>query len=129
MEDDPSSFPLARRLGMATRPTGTGSAESRLTVGPEHLNPHGAVHGAVIFAMVDTAMGAATMSVLPEGRLCASIDVQLRFLAPVFDGSLRATAEVVKAGKKVVHLQARVLDHDGRVVAFGTGAFSVLTAR
>ena len=116
------SLPVARG-GFSPR-----SAEARLTVGPEHLNPHGAVHGAVLFAMVDTAMGAATMSVLPEGRLCASIDVQMRFLAPVFDGSLAATAEVIKAGKKVVHLQARVLDHDDRVVAFGTGAFSVFDA-
>ena len=118
-------FPLARLIGMTTAATGAGTAVSRVTVGPDHLNPHGAVHGAVMFAMVDTAMGAATMSVLGEGQLCASIDVQLRFCAPVFDGALAATVEVVKAGKKVVLLQGRVVDQADTVVAFGTGAFSV----
>jgi uncharacterized protein (TIGR00369 family) len=58
--------------------------------------------------------------------MCASIDVHLRFLKPVFGGVLEATAEVVRAGKRVVNLEARVRDGEGDVVAMATGAFAVI---
>ena len=44
---------------MVTEEKAKGSAIARVKVTAEHLNPHGSVHGAVLFAMVDTAMGAA----------------------------------------------------------------------
>lgn len=123
------SFPLADFLGMETRRTGEGTATARLEIGPEHLNPHGSVHGAVLFALIDTAMGAATLSVLPPGQLCASIDVELRFCRPRAEGVVVATAQVLHAGKRVVHLEARVHDEPaGELVAFATGSFAVVGA-
>lgn len=120
------SFPLAEFLGMRTEPGEAGVASARLSVGPAHINPHGAVHGAVLFALVDTAMGAATLSVLPPGQLCASVDVQLRFCRAARDGELVATVRVRQAGKRIVHLDAEVRDDAGELVAFGTGAFAVI---
>ena len=122
------AFALRDFLGMDLEHGDSGRCTARLEAGDAHRNPHGTVHGAVLFAMVDTAMGGATMSVLDEGLLCASIDVHLRFLKPVFGGTLEADAEVVRAGKRVVHLEARVRDGDGEAVAMGTGAFAVLGA-
>jgi acyl-CoA thioesterase len=120
------AFALRDFLGMDLRQREPGVCSAALTASDAHLNPHGTVHGAVLFTMVDTAMGGATMSVLDEGLLCASIDVHLRFLKPVFGGELEATAEVVRAGKRVVHLEARVRGGDGETVAMATGAFAVL---
>lgn len=119
-------FPLAGFLGMVTEEKAKGSAIARVKVTAEHLNPHGSVHGAVLFAMVDTAMGAATMSVLDEHQLCASIDVQLRFCKAAFDGELTATATVMQAGKRVVHLQAEVRDGEDTLVGFASGSFAVI---
>lgn len=127
MSDRPSPlFPLAGFLGMVTEKTERGSAISRVKVTAEHLNPHGSVHGAVLFAMVDTAMGAATMSVLDEDQLCASIDVQVRFCKAAFDGELVATATVMQAGKRIVQLQAEVRDQDGGLVGLASGSFAVI---
>lgn len=125
---DPSTsgFPLADFLEMVTETTKPGIASARIEVQPKHLNPHGALHGAVLFAMVDTAMGAATMSLLGNGQLCASIDVQLRFCKPIFTGTLLATATVAQQGKRVVHLQANVHNPDGELVAFASGSFAVI---
>jgi uncharacterized protein (TIGR00369 family) len=120
------AFALGDLLGMQVEQVAAGRAVARLGVTAEHHNPHGTVHGAVLFAMVDTAMGGATMSVLDAGAWCASIDVELRFLRPVFDGDLEATAEVLRAGRRVVHLQATVRSGDGDMVAMATGAFAVL---
>jgi acyl-CoA thioesterase len=104
-----------------------GHAIARLEVTESLLNPNGAVHGGVLFTMVDTAMGKATMSVLAEGQLCASIEVQMRFLRPVSRGRLEADAAVIRRGRKIIHLEARVRDRDGVLVATGAGTFAVVT--
>jgi acyl-CoA thioesterase len=133
--DDPTSepppeygdFPLRRFLGMELTGDEAGIGIARVDVGPDHLNPNGVVHGAVLFALVDTAMGKATMSVVDEpGRYCASIEVSLRFIRPAVAGALTATATVVKRGRSVVHLEARVLGDDDRLVGTATGTFALL---
>lgn len=67
-------FPLSDFLGMVTERAQRDSPLAQVEVTAAHLNPPGSVHGAVLFAMVDTEMGAATMSVL-DNQLCAAIDV------------------------------------------------------
>lgn len=119
-------FPLRTHLGLELGSAEPGRATCRIELGPRHANPNGTVHGAVLFAMVDTAMGAATMSVLDEGRFCASVDVQLRFVRPAADGSLVAAVEVLKRGRHVVHLRGEVRDGDDRLIATSEGTFAVI---
>jgi acyl-CoA thioesterase len=128
MNDDTAygDFPLKRHLGLELDGDEPGRARARITVGDEHLNPNGVVHGAVLFAMVDTAMGRATMSVLPEGRFCASVDVQLRFIRPASAGVLVADVEVLKRGRAIVHLHGHVHDADDRLVATASATFTVI---
>lgn len=120
------SFPLRSHLGMDVGSPAPGRGEARLVVDERHLNPNGVVHGAVLFAMVDTAMGAAAMGVLPAGHRCASVEVHLRFLRPVSAGSLAAEVEVDRAGRRIIHLSGRVRDAQNVLVATATGTFAVL---
>jgi uncharacterized protein (TIGR00369 family) len=120
-------FPLKRFLGMELTGDEPGVGFAHVDVGPDHLNPNGVVHGAVLFALVDTAMGKSTMSVIDEpGRYCASIEVSLRFIRPAVAGRLTATATVVKRGRNVVHLDGRVVDDEQRLVATAAGTFAIL---
>jgi uncharacterized protein (TIGR00369 family) len=120
-------FPLRRFLGMELTGDQPGVGYAHVDVGPDHLNPNGVVHGAVLFALVDTAMGKSTMSVVDEpGRYCASIEVSLRFIRPAVAGRLTATATVVKRGRNVVHLEARVAGDDQRLIATAAGTFAIL---
>ena len=121
-------FPLRTFLGMELDDVGDGRARARVHISNAHLNPNGFVHGAVVFALVDTGMGKATMSVLPDGQRCASVEVHLRFIRPVSAGDLSAEACVVKRGRSLVHLEARVHDGDERLVATATGTFTVIDA-
>lgn len=121
------SFPLQAALGMEMGGDAHG-ATARLVAGEQHLNPNGVVHGAVLFAMADTAMGKATMDVIEPGCYCATIEIQLRFLRPAGPGPLLARATVLKPGRTIVHLEARVTDADDRLVALATGSFAVLRA-
>jgi acyl-CoA thioesterase len=123
----PGEFPLRRFLGMELSGDEPGVGLAHVVVGPDHLNPNGVVHGAVLFALVDTAMGKSTMSVIDEpNRYCASIEVSLRFIRPAVDGRLTATATVLKRGRSVVHLESHVLDDAGRLVATAAGTFAIL---
>ena len=120
------SFPLRTHLGLDVGSPGPGRGEGHLVIDERHLNPNGVVHGAVLFALVDTAMGAAAMGVVPAGHLCASVEVHLRFLRPVAAGSLTAAIEVDRAGWRIIHLSGRVHDAGGELVATATGTFAVL---
>jgi acyl-CoA thioesterase len=128
MAPDDVVFPLQAHLGMAVSSPRRGRGTASLEVTPALHNPNGVVHGAVLFAMADTSMGAAAMSVLEEGLACASIEVQLRFLRPVAGGPLRADTEVVKAGRRVVQLESRISDGEDRLVATAAGSFAVIDA-
>jgi len=129
--DDPgySEFPLRTFLDFTIDDGIDGEAVAALDVSDRHLNPNGVVHGGVVFTLVDTAMGRATMSVLEEGRICASIEVAVRYLRPINGGRLVATASVLRAGRRIVHLEGRVtVDGDDRPVAVVQASFAVLEA-
>ena len=131
MGDDPeySEFPLRTFLDFTIDDGIGGEAVAALDVSDRHLNPNGVVHGGVVFTLVDTAMGRATMSVLEEGRICASIEVAVRYLRPITGGRLVATASVLQAGRRIVHLEGRVtVDGDDRPVAVVQASFAVLEA-
>jgi uncharacterized protein (TIGR00369 family) len=120
-------FPLRRFLDLQMGPAADGRSSATIRIGDAHLNPNGVVHGAVVFALVDTAMGSACMSVLPEGVYCTSVDVQLRFVRPASAGTLTASVEVLKQGRHVIHLSARVLGDEERLVATAEGTFTTLS--
>ena len=120
------SFPLQKCLGMELTSNEPGTGIAHLTLGEQHANPNGVAHGAVIFALVDPAMGKATMSVIDEGLYCASVELSLRFIRPAAEGELTTVATVVKRGKTMVHLEARVHGTDERLIATSAGTFAIL---
>jgi uncharacterized protein (TIGR00369 family) len=120
-------FPLKTYLGMEVVGDEPGRGIVTIDVGPEHLNPNGVVHGAVLSAMIDTAMGKATMSMLPDGQYCSTVEFSLRFIRPASSGTLTGTATVVKQGRNLVHLQASVVEGDDRLIATAAGTFAIIT--
>lgn len=120
-------FPLRRFLGMDLRGDEAGIGVASVEAGADHMNPNGVVHGAVLFALVDTAMGKATMSVIDEAdTYCASIEVSMRFIRPALTGPLTATAAVIKRGRNVVHLESRITGGDDQLVASSAGSFAII---
>ena len=94
------SFPLQEYLGMELSSTEVGAGTATLHLDDQHANPNGVAHGAVLFALVDTAMGKATMSVIDDNLYCASVELSLRFIRPASEGELIAEATVVKRGSQ-----------------------------
>ena len=118
-------FGLKAALGFALE-SRDGRSIAVLEISGIHLNPNGVVHGAVPVAMMDTTMGDAVMNTIDDGRRCATIEMQTRYHRPVAAGTLTATAEVITAGRRVVHLRAETRDDDDRLVASATASFAII---
>ncbi|MFV1989574.1 MAG: PaaI family thioesterase [Acidimicrobiales bacterium] len=128
VESTGPSFPLRDFLGFSIEP-GEGTAVAKVTLDERHLNPNAVAHGAVSFTLMDTAMGAAVMSILDEGDLCATIELHTRFHRAARSGVLTAEATIVSGGRRIVQLEARTLDRDERLIASATGSFAVIPPR
>ena len=118
--------PLADMLHISNLGSGEGRATYRLDVTPELLNPHGVLHGGAVYVMVDYSMGGATMAVLPQGEICATIEIKISYLASVRGGALTCITDVVKQGRTIVFLESKVTDDKGKLVAAATGSFAVI---
>lgn len=124
------TFPLAEFCNLEIDEVGRGHAVGTVHIDHDrHANPHGVLHGGVLFTAVDTTMGVATQSLLEPGQICATIEIQVRFFRPMVAGTLHADVQVVNEGRKVVHLLSHVSDGGGRQVALAVGSFAVLDDR
>lgn len=127
MTELPTEFGFQHLVGFEVEKD-DGTAVVTIDIEDQHLNPNGVVHGGVAYAMMDTAMGRATMSTLDDDKICATIEMQVRYMRGVSSGRLVSTATVMKPGRRIVHLEARTVDSDGRLIATATSSYAVLDA-
>ncbi len=125
---DPGVGPLAAVLGIRRVSMANGRATFALTVRDAHMNPHGVVHGGVVYTLVDYAMGGAVTSGLAAGETCATIEVQINYLAAATGGDIVAEAGVLGRAPRVAVLEARVRDDTGRLLAVATGTYVIHAA-
>ncbi len=85
-------------------------AEVRLDATDVHLNPHGTVHGGAIATLVDIAMGAAVAAA--QERPAVTIQMTVTYLEPARPGTLVASAEVRKVGRRITIVEADVIQED-----------------
>lgn len=122
---DPGLGAFATACGLTRPVMADGRGVCEVDLGPQHLNPHGIVHGAVIYALADTAMGAAVTSRLSDDERCATLEIKINYLAPATSGRLTAESVVVGRSRRIAVVEARVRDADGGLVALATGSFYV----
>ncbi len=111
--------PAVETLGIEPLEAQPGRVSFRLQLGEYHLNPFGIVHGGVLAALLDTAMGCAVHSLLPPAVGYVTGELNVRFLRPAVltSGPLACTGEVVHPGRSSMVASAQVTDADDRVIA------------
>jgi uncharacterized protein (TIGR00369 family) len=114
-------------LGFVPRAAAPGTATWEYDVKREHFNPNGVLHGGVVMALLDTAMGQAVAAlVAPEGAFNASAQMNVHFLEPIRGGRVTARAEVRKCGKRLAVVEAEATDEHGMVLAIATASHAIL---
>jgi 1,4-dihydroxy-2-naphthoyl-CoA hydrolase len=94
---------------------------AELTVGPEHLQGYGIVHGGVHCGLIESlaSIGAALVA-LPRGQSVVGLENNTSFVRAVRAGAhLRAVSTPVTRGRRTQVWEARVLDDQDRLVATG----------
>ena len=118
--------PFADLIGFQVSERDNGQCETVLEIEDKHRNPHGVVHGAVIYALADTGMGGALTSTLREGQICSTIEIKINYLRPDIKGKLRCQTRIVSQGKRTAVLESDVFDDQERLLARAMGTFMIL---
>lgn len=114
-------------LGFVLRDGEEGRSVWEYRVDPAHFNLNGTLHGGVMMALLDTAMGFAVVArVSAQGRINAAAEQSTRFLAPVRTGLITAVATVLKIGKRLAIVEARATDDSGTLVAVASATHTLL---
>lgn len=116
--------PFADLIDLRLDEVRAGYSRVGLVVTNDHLNPHGVVHGAVVYALADTGMGAALYPTLDPGQICATIEIKMNYFKAIHEGRLVCVTEVVNRGKRVANLDSRVYVEDV-LVAQANGNYSI----
>ena len=82
------------------------------------------MHGGVITTALDISMGHLCKRYLSTA---VTIEMQMRFFRPL-TGTGTCTGSVVRAGRRIVHLESRLTDEQGRLAALGIGSWQRLDA-
>jgi len=122
----PAGTPVADHVGFTLEPAEPGHSTGRLRIQPEHLNPNGVLHGAVLYAMADTGMGAAVFPTLAPGELCATIEVKMTYFKAIVRGEVVCRTVLVNRGKRVAYLESSA--YAGEVLlAKASGTYAIFT--
>lgn len=119
---------IARTLGFKLIEVGSGAATMELMADTEkHANPMGTIHGGVLCDIADAAIGTAHATRLEEGESFTSIDLQVNFFRPVWNGRIRAVAKPVNVGRQISRYVCDILNDDDKLIAQATS--TVMTLR
>jgi len=81
---------------------------------PELLQQHGFFHGGVVAFLVDNATTAAAGTVIDRAtQTCLTAEYKLNIVAPSLGDRLACTATVVKPGRRLTIVEAKVHSHAG----------------
>jgi acyl-CoA thioesterase len=118
--------PAARLFGIRMLEVEPGSTLVEMSCREDFINYGGVVHGGVITALADSAMGSSLATLTPDGTRQVSFDLKLSIISAAHAGeTLRARGRVIHAGRRTGVCEATVTGPDGRLVAKATGSFAV----
>ena len=120
--------PFGELVGLNFTTLQDGFSQCVLEVGEKHLNPHGTLHGGVVYTMMDTGMGAALYTLLSEREGCTTVEIKVTYFKAVLSGPLTCDTKVIHKGGRIAFLESEVRNGDN-LVAKATGTFAIFKAR
>jgi uncharacterized protein (TIGR00369 family) len=118
---------IANLIDMALETLEPGRVVFELETRPDFGNPLGTLHGGICSTLLDSAMGCAVHTALPEGASYTTLELKVNFVRPVrLDGvKLRCEGTTIHLGGRTATTEGRVTDDQGRLVAHGTSTCMV----
>jgi uncharacterized protein (TIGR00369 family) len=117
--------PYYRHLGLTVMPPEDGTLRVVMDAMEELSNSRGEVHGGAIASLLDVTISSALRSTLGEGGAAATASLTINYLEPG-QGRLTGVGRVVRKGRTIASVEARIEDDAGTIVAHGVGIMRVL---
>lgn len=112
-----SPSPFGRWLGGVLQTVESGRIVLAYTVREDMTNPVGTLHGGVASGIMDDVAGMLVYTLGAENAY-TSVNLTVDFLHSArINDVLTATAEVIRAGKNIVHVDVRIRADDGKIIA------------
>jgi uncharacterized protein (TIGR00369 family) len=105
-------------LGIELTSCGKGWCETRMKVSPSLRQQHGYVHAGALTTIADHTCGGAAVTTVPEGHDVITVENKVSFLRPASGSGVFCRAQVLRAGRTLVFVEAEVMvdDEAGRVI-------------
>jgi uncharacterized protein (TIGR00369 family) len=95
---------------------------------PELVQPFGLIHGGAIATLADTAAGAASWMLLPEGQSAVTSELKINYVGNITKGVLEAEAILIHYGRRTLVWEVKVREAKTRaLVAITLTTFFILT--
>ncbi|MBK7973052.1 MAG: PaaI family thioesterase [Deltaproteobacteria bacterium] len=104
---------FVRELGIELVDVGVGWCETRLEVGPRHLQQNGVVHAGVHSTLADHTAGAAAASLVGPDEYVLTVEFQVHLLRAAPPAPLHCRADVLKPGARFSVVEASVYSDRG----------------
>lgn len=99
-------------MGICLIDMGEGTATATLSLTDSSRNVMGALHGGALATLADIAAGCC---IYYRGRMCVTLDTDVRYLRGVRSGTVTATATERHSGGRVSVISVDILDEDGQL--------------
>ena len=116
--------PFGELIGLNFTKSEEGFTQSVIEVNEKLFNPHGVLHGGIIYSMADTGMGGALYPLLTENELCATVEVKINYFKPVTSGDVICDTRVIHKGKKIAVMESEIMNNE-QLVAKAIGTYSI----
>jgi uncharacterized protein (TIGR00369 family) len=97
-----------------------GRADVRLDVDERFHNPMGRVHGGILSALADAAMGIAFGRMLDGNQDFSTVELHIQYMRPVKSRSIIAKAIVQQRGLRIGFVGCEIRDERERLIATAT---------
>ena len=118
------TFPVNETMGFRLEPSDEPeeTISYTWTIPHEYSNSEGNLQGGVMAAFADAVLGGLCASELPHDFYPALAEMKISFLRPASAGStITATGRVLRAGKRLIFVEAEITSEDGKMLAKVTG--------
>jgi acyl-CoA thioesterase len=119
--------PFLKLLGIEIESVAPGTATLSVAVREELMRNDRIVHGGVMASLIDSAFAFAIIPMLSDGERTVTVDMTIHYLRPLSSGVAKATARIVRAGRRVITVSAELFDENEKLAATAVSTYLRIT--
>ena len=116
--------PYLQHLGIELVEIQAGKAVMKMPMKDELRQPYGLLHGGATASLIDTATAFAVIGAIGRDEKATTVDLTVHYLRPVTDETCICTAQVVRAGRRLITVSAEVHNESGKLIATALSTYT-----